>query len=154
MSTLSGQEHAEYGEHESPPTETRPGASQDRRSTYSGHQQYSNLAAEGSSRVHAGNSYVEHQTNCYTPPTLAHQPFFGPDYERVQKINALRIALEFPERHLRQAKADFCVKYDFHTWLALNVWYPGSGRAEKVSFQTAYGKVHESGINTFTRPRR
>jgi hypothetical protein len=106
MSTLSGQEHAEYSEHESPPTETHPAAFQDRRSTYSGHEQYSNLAAEGSSRVHAGNSYVEHQTNYYTPPTLAHQPFFGPDYECVQKINALRIALEIPERHLRQANID------------------------------------------------
>jgi len=58
-------------------------------------QQYAYIAAQGSSRIHAGNSHVEHQHNYYGPEATPEKP--------EKKIMSLKTALAFPEMSLRAA---------------------------------------------------
>jgi hypothetical protein len=59
-------------------------------------QQYAYIAAQGSSRIHAGNSHVEHQHNYYGPEATLREP--------ARKTSMwLHAALAFPEMSLRPA---------------------------------------------------
>lgn len=58
-------------------------------------QQYAYIAAQGSSRIHAGNSYVEQQHNYYSPEAAPGNP--------TSTIMSLQTALSFPEMNLRSA---------------------------------------------------
>lgn len=104
MTTRQGQEHAEYGDRVPQPADPQPGASQASTSARAGQQQYSNITSQGASRFHAGNSYVEHQHNYWTPST-----FQWPTDSEVQpflEVHALWEALEFPEMNLRRANIE------------------------------------------------
>ena len=65
-------------------------------------QQFSGFTAHDSSRIHAGNSYVENQNNYYAPTMPMHP---GPNIEfseRNRDCSALLAALEFPQMNLRR----------------------------------------------------
>jgi hypothetical protein len=61
-------------------------------------QRYAYIAAQGSSRIHAGNSYVEQQHNYYGPEATPGEP--------AKKIMSLQTALAFPEMSLRPASIE------------------------------------------------
>jgi hypothetical protein len=58
-------------------------------------QQYAYIAAQGTSRIHAGNSYVEQQHNYYSPEAAPGNP--------ASTSMSLQTALAFPEMHSRLA---------------------------------------------------
>jgi len=61
-------------------------------------QKYAYIAAQGSSRIHAGNSYVEQQNNYYGPEAA-----LGNSGNPDTTIMSLKTALAFPEMSLRSA---------------------------------------------------